>query len=141
MKIYVAGPMSGLPEFNFPMFQKAVDVLREADPDWEVISPHELDVVWGSQEKKWTWRRYMERDLAILIHCDAIALLPGWITSKGARLEAHVARELGLERWHMVTDGDTLHPVLVDNGNPVVNLVPTENTAISDHDRDWAAHP
>lgn len=141
MRIYIAGPMSGLPDFNYPMFQKAVDVLKEAYPDWEIISPHDLDETWGSVEKGWTWREYMQRDLKILVHCDAIALLPGFMTSKGARLEHHVARELGLEIWFMISDGESLHPTLIHNGNPVANLVPDTNVSIHECDRDWASIP
>src|SRR5436190_2036011 len=41
MRIYIAGPMSGLPEHNFPEFQRVADTLRGLGR--EVISPHELE--------------------------------------------------------------------------------------------------
>ena len=42
----------------------------------------------------WTWVRYMRRDLAMLVKCDAIAMLQDWRESRGARLEVHVAMVL-----------------------------------------------
>ena len=36
-------------------------------------------------------------DIAALVTCDAIHLLPGWQRSKGATLEHHIAERLGLE--------------------------------------------
>lgn len=43
--------------------------------------------------KPWEW--YMKRDIKKLLSCDAILLLETWEDSRGARLEAKIARELG----------------------------------------------
>ena len=42
-----------------------------------------------------SWAEYMRTDLAALVTCDAITLLPNWQLSRGARLEAHIAFDLG----------------------------------------------
>ncbi|WP_433860673.1 DUF4406 domain-containing protein [Pseudomonas thivervalensis] len=55
-----------------------------------VINLAELNPDGGS------WHECMRRDIAALIECDTVALLPGWHTSKGARLEAHIAERLGM---------------------------------------------
>ena len=136
MKVYVAGPMSGLPEYNFPLFREVCALLRSDYPEWEVISPHEMDE--KDTVEGWSWQDFMRRDMKVIADCHAIALLPGWATSKGARLEHHVARELGLQRWQIVRGGDgELYATLVDTGNPVAQEVPSPNIAISDLDKDW----
>lgn len=43
------------------------------------------------------WAECMRRDIAVLVTCHAVQLLPNWQYSRGACLEEHVARELGLE--------------------------------------------
>lgn len=91
MKVYLAGPMTGVPLFNHPAFHAAAKKLREQGH--EVINPAELDEEIGTDEP---WDVYLRRDLAMLVTCDAIALLPGWEKFRGARLEKHVACELGL---------------------------------------------
>lgn len=90
-KHYIAGPMTGLPDFNYPAFAAAAAKLRAHG--LEVLSPHEIDD--SSTGKPWDW--YMRRGLAQLVQCDRIVLLPGWENSRGARLEQKVAHELGIE--------------------------------------------
>jgi len=64
-----------------------------------VFSPAELDIKKdGFDPKKDTplpMSHYMVRDLPLVCNADAIAVLPGWETSDGAKLEVHVARTLG----------------------------------------------
>ena len=88
--IYISGPMTGLPEFNFPAFHAAAKRLR-ADGN-EVRNPAEVGEEPGLQ-----WEDYMRKDLRLLCDCDAIYLLPGWEKSKGAHLELHIAHRLGME--------------------------------------------
>ena len=70
-RIYVAGPITGLPEYNYPAFTRAAATLRNLG--YHVESPHEPGHVEG-----WTWVDYMRRGLAQMLTCDTIALLPGW---------------------------------------------------------------
>lgn len=88
-RVYLAGPMSGLPDLNFPAFHAAAAQLRAQG--LVVINPAEHGVVEGA-----TWADYMHHDIAGLVSCERIHLLPGWAQSKGARLELHIALELGL---------------------------------------------
>lgn len=39
MRVYIAGPMTGLPEYNFPAFHAAAKAWRDAG--WEVLNPAE----------------------------------------------------------------------------------------------------
>ncbi|MCL2162343.1 MAG: DUF4406 domain-containing protein [Betaproteobacteria bacterium] len=88
-RVYVSGPMTGLPELNFPVFYAEARRLRELG--YTVINPAELN-------KNETRRaQCMRRDIRALTLCDAVQLLPGWRASKGAALELAVAKELGMQ--------------------------------------------
>lgn len=101
MKIYVAGPMTGLPRFNFPAFDAAAADLRAQGH--EVVSPAELDdpatrslalasVNGDVNLMRHSWGDFLSRDIKIVVdECEAIAFLPGWEMSRGARLEALAA--------------------------------------------------
>lgn len=100
MKVYLAGPMSSKPDFNFLAFFVAAVQLRQQGH--VVFCPAEEDVKeWGdldSVRAKANYRDCMRKDLNwILDHAEAIALLPGWEESKGARVEEQLARMLGLQ--------------------------------------------
>ncbi|MCV7004578.1 DUF4406 domain-containing protein [Mycobacterium gordonae] len=90
MSVYLAGPMTGLPEHNFPAFAAAAAALRAKGID--VLSPHELGC--DNPGEDWAW--YMREDMKLLLQCDEIVMLPGWRDSRGATLEHHVAVALGM---------------------------------------------
>lgn len=89
MRIYLSGPMSGLADHNFPAFNRAADDLRARG--YDVVNPADN----GAEPGK-PWTDYLRQDLKALVDCDAVATLPGWTRSRGASLEVHVARELGM---------------------------------------------
>lgn len=88
-KLYLAGPMSDLPELNFPAFHAEAARLRALG--YTVINPAEIN-----SDPTAEWIDCMCADIPQLIGCDGIALLPGWETSKGARIEHSIARALGM---------------------------------------------
>ena len=81
-RIYIAGPMTGLPEFNYPAFNAEAARLRK-------LGHH----VSGA------WEDYMKMALRQMLTCDTVAMLPGWGKSKGALIEYSLAKTLGLELW------------------------------------------
>lgn len=89
MRIYVAGPMTGLPEYNLPTFASTAQQIT--DSGHEAVNPGYRGVIAG-----YTWQDYMREGLALLLTCEAVALLDGWEASRGAQLEAHVARALDM---------------------------------------------
>ena len=89
-KVYIAGPMSGLPELNFPAFHAEAAYLRAMGE--EVINPAEI--VTDPAAK---WEACMRADIAQLVTCDCAHFLPGWEKSRGASLEFLIASQLGLE--------------------------------------------
>lgn len=99
-RIYVSGPMTGYPDCNFAAFHAAAERLARAG--WKVFNPAEN---FGGR-KDLPREAYLRLDLAMLAQCDAIAMLPGWEDSRGAKLEYTVARELGCT----VIDAVTLRP-------------------------------
>ena len=112
MKIYLAGPMSGIAEFNFPAFHAAAANLRQHGH--EVFNPaerdnerHGTDISKGNatgdqklaaEQHGFSLRVALGEDLAwVCANADAIALLPGWEKSPGANAEWATARALKLE--------------------------------------------
>lgn len=110
LRVYLSGPMSGIPKFNAPAFHAAAAKLR--DEGCEVFNPAEKDIERcgadffdrcpnGSKEEAaalgFNLRVALAEDLDwICRYADAIALLPGWQNSKGAYAEYITARALGL---------------------------------------------
>lgn len=103
MKVYIAGPMSGQEDWNFPAFFEAEKQLTELGH--EAINPAHNDgetveealTSAGSPERpNHSWAYYMRRDLPNVLTADAVCVLPGWQSSKGASLEVEVAQALGI---------------------------------------------
>ena len=94
--IYIAGPMTGIVDHNFPAFHAAAKKLRAQG--YAVFNPAEINADAVDVIRPWSW--YMRKDLAELVKCEAIYLLPGWENSKGATLEMHVAERLGMTIVH-----------------------------------------
>lgn len=112
MNIYVAGPMRGIPEFNFPAFNAATAKLRAEghvvfNPAEKDNERHGTDISKGNakgceheaaRDHGFNLRVALGDDLDYICReADAIALLPGWEKSKGANAEHATAVALGLE--------------------------------------------
>lgn len=117
-RIYIAGPMSGHPEFNFPAFRAAAAFLRERGH--EVVSPHEVGEALGGPDCGLTAAQFLAADIRHLIECEAVALLPGWERSIGARCEAAIAVTLGFPFYCGITGEplDTPAEIRIDRGYP-----------------------
>lgn len=101
--VYLAGPMRGVADFNFPVFDKTRDCLTEMG--WNVISPADMDR--ADPDDVEDQAKFAARDTkAIIEKCGAIALLPGWERSEGATAEFFLARWLGLKIISIWTDED-----------------------------------
>ena len=99
-RAYLAGPMSGISQFNFPAFLRAAEYLRSAGCDIvspaEIDDPEDRDFIMASTDGKAmpngkTWGDFLARDVKIIAdQVQAIIFLPRWERSRGARLEATV---------------------------------------------------
>ena len=115
-RLYLAGPMTGIPHFNFPAFDHAAADLRSKG--YEVFSPADNDRALLGKDPDWvpqdsdsdgTWRTWsipgapslrkmLGDDVAYICNeADGIAMLPGWESSTGARAEHALAVALRLE--------------------------------------------
>jgi Domain of unknown function (DUF4406) len=89
LKLYLAGKMSGVEQFNFPAFHAEAARLRSLG--YEVVNPAELN-----EGNEGNWQACMKVDIHELIECDGVALMDGWETSEGASLERDISFRLGL---------------------------------------------
>lgn len=105
MRVYIAGPMRGLPEFGFPAFDTAAAQLVAAGH--EVVSPAQHDRETGFDPTGMTGhedlsdfgfdlRDALAWDLSQVAAADAVMLLPGWRRSSGARAEIATAAAVGI---------------------------------------------
>lgn len=108
LRCYIAGPMRGIPLFNFPAFDAAKAYLAE---HWGFIpvSPADLDrgagfdpstlpadYDWQDLQKiGFSLQDAIDRDVAELKTCEVICMLEGWQNSKGAKAEKAIAEWMG----------------------------------------------
>lgn len=120
MRVYCSGPMTNIPDLNRPAFDAAEK--RLAAQGHFVINPHRISELFGTAEElersframynlprkdgniqmeymdheSTLARSVMDADLAAVRSCDAIYLLRGWETSRGAKKELAEALAHGL---------------------------------------------
>lgn len=87
--LYVCGPMTGLPDFNRTAFDEAARQLRAAG--YRVLNPAETRLPLGAQ-----WEDYMRVAIAQVAASDGIAVLPGWVESRGAQVEVETGAALAI---------------------------------------------
>ena len=110
MKLYLAGPMTGLPGYNFAEFNRVSKILRDAGH--EVFNPAEIDELCGvrpdlpldhpDQPKDWSVEIALENDIQAIFEAEGIVLLRGWRKSRGACLERTVAHFTGRKVFQFV---------------------------------------
>lgn len=111
MKVYIAGPMSGRINYNYPAFFDAE--IKIANLGHEAINPARLDSsntiqnvskaleesiasIQDNDKNGHTWEYYIRRDLPQLMKADAICVLPGWQDSRGASIEVDIANSVNM---------------------------------------------
>lgn len=100
--IYIAGPMTGIENYNFPEFNKAAEKFIALG--YIVENPADHGVVDGAE-----WQDYLSYDISRLGLCGVIYMLDGWKKSKGANLEFYIANTIGMkiiyqsEEQHAIT--------------------------------------
>ena len=93
-RIYLAGPMTSIADFNYPAFNEAAAQLRAKG--FVVENPAE-----NPQPPCNSWPGYMRLALRQMLTCDMVVFLPNWQTSRGAMLESEVAKQLAIPRFEI----------------------------------------
>lgn len=88
--IYLSGPMTGYPDFNYPAFRKAASVFRMNG--LEVFDPSEC----FDGDQTLSKETYMREDITAVLKATLVVTLDGWEQSSGARLEVEVAKAIGI---------------------------------------------
>jgi hypothetical protein len=97
---YLAGPMSGYPNYNFDKFNRLAGKLREAG--WSIVNPAET--AGGAADLGRPW--YFKYDFSVILNCcDAVICMEDWDTSAGAKAELVVAHESGLPIYEIDDEG------------------------------------
>ena len=86
-RIYLSGPMTGLPAMNYPAFHAEAARLRALG--YHVENPAE-------NPPQDSWEAYMAVCIPQMATCDTIAQLPGWSESRGALRERQEAVHLSM---------------------------------------------
>lgn len=120
MQIYIAGPMRGHKEFNFPAFNNAAEKLRSHghvvfNPAERDNEKHGTDISKGNEhgdeklaaaQHGFNLREALAADCAwICMTAEAVAMLPGWAQSKGAVAERALGEALGLKIFFIDNEG------------------------------------
>lgn len=88
--VYLSGPMTGYPVWNYPAFHRVAAQLRAQG--YGVHNPAEA---FGGQTDL-SYSQYMREDVDKIGISEGIVLLPGWRQSRGARFEVLVGQMYGL---------------------------------------------
>ena len=87
MVVFISGPMSGLPDFNRPAFERTAQKIEKAF-DCVALNPAVLPLNMPDT-------KYMPICLAMIDQADAVYMMRGWRDSRGARLEHDYAKRCG----------------------------------------------
>lgn len=89
-RIYISGPMTGLPDNNYPAFHAAAKKLRAMG--YDVVNPAE-----NGLPKDTTWQAHMRADIMAMMTCNEVVCLPEWSDSRGAIIEVQLAISVGIK--------------------------------------------
>lgn len=113
-RIYIAGPMTGIPYHNRDAFNQVAQNLTAlgASP----VNPIDLDKMIGVEphpegdSSGYDLKKIARTDLGALLECDAIWMMDGWEQSKGACAEHATAEWVGLKIYYSEDQNLSLPP-------------------------------
>lgn len=98
--IYISGAITGR-DFAEAKAQFDAAEKRLTDAGHRCVNPCSQGLIDGYE-----WADYMRMDIQNLCQCTKIYMLKGWENSKGARLEHHIATEIGKDSMTVYYEGD-----------------------------------
>ena len=123
---YIAGPMRGVENFNFPAFMEAHAHLAATHAATSIFNPAYEDKWMGytSQEMDvMSLKDFLKRDIPALLYSSNVLVLPGWRNSEGASLEVTIAQRVGIPVYEYDGIGRPLVPI---------EAVPTAHEVVPD---------
>lgn len=96
--IYLAGAMTGRPDYNYVAFTEVADKVRQ------LTGCHVVHT--ANLPRGWSWWVYINLSLSLLRCCSAVAVLPDWEGSKGVKRELQLAKELDIPVFYLEKDID-----------------------------------
>ena len=98
--IYIAGPMSGLPNYNKEAFDSAAKQIKQM---WICTNLPRVVINPASNfggDQTLTHAQYMRYSIHQLLIVDAVYMLNNWQFSDGAQAEHTIAKSLGLDIYY-----------------------------------------
>lgn len=131
---YIAGPMRGYPNMNFDAFHRVARYLRE-EIGVKALNPAEN----FDGEQGVPYQVCMQEDLQMVLQSQALALLPGWEKSEGAKEEVRVASHTGKKFFLVHFDDDgTVSLEAVDKPYPYEGIADTAKRLVwGDRNQDY----
>jgi hypothetical protein len=94
MTAYIAGPMTGIQDYNAHTFNKAEKAIQGIVE--EVINPHNPDDIDEEGKANYSREYYIRRAAKQVSEAEMIVMLPLWEISSGARMELRIACEIDM---------------------------------------------
>lgn len=95
--VYISGAITGTTDYE-ERFAKTKNELEKKG--FQVCNPVELEPLVKLHSKNPHWADYMRTCIRFFSVCDSIYMLKGWQDSRGAKLEHHIAQELGMKIYY-----------------------------------------
>lgn len=92
-KVYISGPITGIPSLNIQAFRDAEQKIRSMGMN--PVVPH--DLFEGIDTQDFKWEDFMRGCIKCLMDCDAVITIEGWNDSEEARIEVDLARKLKMD--------------------------------------------
>ena len=93
MKIYLAGKITGMELLSAQEKFRSYEFRLKEMGFTDIVNPLKISPYRTGK----IWSDYMRDCIRALCDCNAIALMPCWKESKGARLEKRIARNLEMQ--------------------------------------------